>query len=437
LKDRDVVSRQCESSDNRASVQRAVLTGLCMPKEDPLDWPRRMDELARLAATAGAREVGRVVQNHTASSKTLVGKGKVEEIRQLAEDLEADLVIFLNDLSPSQHHNLQEAIGYPIVDRTVLILDIFAQHAVTRDGHIQVELAQLQHQLSRLTSHGQTLSQQGGGAGARIPIGTRGPGETKLEMDRRKIRQRITRLKQEVEHIRKVRGEQRRRRQRSSLPIISMVGYTNAGKSTLLNTLTQSDIYADDLLFATLDPTTRRMDFDSGKAALVSDTVGFITDLPEPLEAAFAATLEEIKYSDLLLHVVDVTSQRLDEEMSAVFTVLDHLEARDKPVLTVFNKIDQTPHISEHLLSRFAPAVCISALTGKGMDQLASQLETMCIPQERNLELFLPYSEGKLHALLYSKGSILSESSLDTGQRIHATIPEHLADPFLAFQVDE
>ncbi len=389
-----------------------------------------MDELARLAQTAGAAEVARVVQQrHVPTASHFVGRGKAGEIRAAVHRAGADLVLFLNDLSPIQQRNLENAVGCLVLDRTALILDIFAQHAHTRDGKIQVELAQMRYLLPRLTGRGTVLSRLGGG------IGTRGPGETKLEMDRRRIRQRITRLKDEVEQIRKVRAQQRQRRQKSHLPLVSIVGYTNAGKSTLLNRLTASEVYAADELFATLDPTTRRLDFDDRHSVLLSDTVGFITDLPRSLEAAFAATLEEITFADLLLHVVDLSSSRLDEEMSAVFAILEHLKLSDRPLLTVLNKCDRVPVVPEQLLQRHNPAVVVSATTGEGLDTLQAELSRLSRPSEEDMLLFLPHSQGKLRALLYECGQVLEESTEDDGHRLHARVPAALARPFLPYTV--
>lgn len=389
-----------------------------------------MDELARLAETAGAEAVGRVQQQRAAPSAShFVGRGKAAEIQRLVEHFSADLVLFLNDLSPVQQRNLEGDVGCLVLDRTALILDIFAQHAHTRDGKIQVELAQMRYLLPRLTGRGTILSRLGGG------IGTRGPGETKLEMDRRRIRRRIARLKGEVDQIRRVRTEQRRRRQRSRLPLVGIVGYTNAGKSTLLNRLTASQVYAADELFATLDPTTRRLELPEGRSLLLSDTVGFITDLPRSLEAAFAATLEEITYADLLLHVVDLSSPRLEEEMSAVFDILEHLELSERPMLTVFNKRDAVAVVSDQLLRRHAPAVVVSALAGTGLDELTSALDRMTRPRELDLVLFLPHEAGRLRSLLYERGEVLEERVEAEGHAMRARVPEALARSFLPYTV--
>jgi len=410
--------------------QRVVLAGLCTENADPLDFERRLDELERLAETAGGVAVARVVQMHaTPTPFLLFGRGKASEIRAAAVAAGADLVIVQNDLSPVQQRNLESEMDGLVVDRTGLILDIFAQHATTRDGKLQVELAQLRYMLPRLVGHGLVLSRLGGG------IGTRGPGETKLEMDRRRIRRRIARLNREVEQIRRVRGQQRSRRRRSRLPIASIVGYTNAGKSTLLNRLTRGGAYAADELFATLDPSTRRLDFAAGGSLLLSDTVGFITYLPRSLEAAFAATLEEITYADFLVHVVDLSSPRLDEEMSAVFAILDHLKLRDRPMFTVFNKTDRVPLAPGELLARHAPAVVVSAKTGEGMDGLLEKLLEMSRPAEIELTLLLPHSQGRLRSVLYDQAEVLEESVQDTGHRIHARVPERLASALLPFQV--
>ena len=411
--------------------QRAVLAGLCTKNADPLDFERRLDELERLAETAGAVSVARIVQMRTTPTpQFLFGKGKAAEIGAAALSCGADLVIVQNNLSPAQQRNLESEIDNLVLDRSALILDIFAQHATTRDGKLQVELAQLRYLLPRLTGRGVLLSRLGGG------IGTRGPGETKLEMDRRRIRQRIARLNGEVDQIRKVRGQQRSRRRRSQIPVASIVGYTNAGKSTLLNRVTRGGVYAADELFATLDPNTRRLDFAGGGSLLLSDTVGFITDMPRSLEAAFAGTLEEVTYSDFLVHVVDLSSPRIEQEMSAVFAILDRLEVQDQPMLTVFNKRDRVPRVPSELLIRHAPALAISAETGEGVDELLARMSEMGRPPEVELILLLPHSEGRLRSALYDQGEVLEESVQDTGHRLRVRVPQSLSLPLLPFQVE-
>ena len=333
----------------RMQVDKALLVGVEIYGEDKLlSVDDSLAELARLAGTAGFSVVGEVTQNlNHPNPKTFIGSGKVQEVKRLAEELQADVILFDDELSPRHQRELEEILGEKmrVIDRTALILDIFAQHANTKEGALQVELAQYEYRLPRLTRAWTHLVRQAGGGGGRTGgtagVGLRGPGETQLEVDRRDIRRRISHLKDELEKVRAHRQRYRSRRKESSIPIVSLVGYTNAGKSTLLNRLTDADVYVADKLFATLDPTTRRVELDEGLQALFTDTFGFIQKLPTTLVAAFRATLEEIAEADLLLHVVDITHPQAHAQAEAVHQTLQEIEAQHIPVIPVLNKIDQ------------------------------------------------------------------------------------------------
>ncbi|MBN2058651.1 MAG: GTPase HflX [Candidatus Saganbacteria bacterium] len=348
-------------------TEKAILVGIELPKAGNLPFDESVAELGRLAETARASVVGELRQKRERPDlRFFIGKGKLEELRALAAAKKADLIIFDVDLSPSQTRNLENSLNLKVIDRTELILDIFAQHARSREGKLQVELAQSEFHLTRLSGHGAMMSRLGGG------IGTRGPGETKLEVDRRRIRKRIAVLKQEIEHLRRAQQLRREKRRKSQLPLITIVGYTNAGKSTLLNALTQANILAEDLLFATLDTTVRRLRLPSGLEVLLTDTVGFIQKLPHQLVAAFRATLDEVTEADLLLHVVDVSHDFREEQIAAVYEVLEELRAADKPIVTVFNKSDLAPTAA---INGHEPAVLVSARSGQGLAELLRVLD--------------------------------------------------------------
>jgi GTP-binding protein HflX len=346
--------------------ERAILAGIDVPGEQKIPLRESMEELERLADTAGAEVVGWITQKRAQpDQKYFMGSGKLGELKSLIISRSADLTIFDVELSASQERNLENELGIKVIDRTELILDIFAQHARSREGKLQVELAQSSFLLSRLAGHGILMSRLGGG------IGTRGPGETKLEYDRRRIRQRISILKKEIEKVRKERFVRREKRRRSHLPSIALVGYTNSGKSTLLNTLSQAGVLTQDKLFATLDPTIRRVDLPSRQVVLLSDTVGFIQKLPHQLIAAFRATLEEVTEADLLLHVVDASHPYFEDQMAAVYAVLEELKCVTKPIITVFNKTDRLDKkFPKELLKKYQPAAAISAFYGRGLDRL-------------------------------------------------------------------
>ena len=330
-----------------------------------------LDELAELVCSAGGQVVGSVVQRlERPLAATYIGPGKAQEAKELAWELKADLAVVDDELSPAQARNLEEILEVPVIDRTQVILDIFAQRARTKEGKLQVELAQLTYQLTRLTGSGASLSRLGGG------IGTRGPGETKLETDRRRIRRRIALIRRELEQVRRTRSVQRAGRRRTGLPVIALVGYTNAGKSTLMNALTRAGVLAEDRLFATLDPTIRRVSLGPGRDALLADTVGFLRKLPHQLVAAFRATLEEVQEADILLHVVDASDPNASAQMEAVEAVLDELGVLGKPTVVAFNKLDAAadPALVEEWARKTPAAAAISAKTGAGLERLRSLL---------------------------------------------------------------
>jgi GTP-binding protein HflX len=354
------------------SQEKAFLVGVEFQKEE-IALSITMAELAELAKTAGAIVVGSMVQKRTkVDPGYFIGSGKLDELKASVIASEANLVIFDHELSPAQIRNLEEELGIKVIDRTELILDIFALHAKSREGKLQVELAQTTFLLTHLVGQGEALSRQGG------RIGTRGPGETKLESDRRSIRAKIAELKKLIEKLRGERQLKRAKRRSSQMPIITLVGYTNSGKSTLLNALTKSDVLAEDKLFATLDPTTRRLYLPSGRTVLLTDTVGFIQKLPHTLITAFQATLEEVTEADLLIHVVDSSSPYFEKQIKSVYQVLEELGSADKPILTVFNKEDKTEQpLSEENRKKHRPAVVISAKNKTGFDDLLIKLDAL------------------------------------------------------------
>lgn len=403
-------------------------------KGRPASWSLddSLSELERLAETAGVRVVGRLEQRlDRPNSATFIGSGKVQELIALRADTGAQVVIFDDELSPAQQRELERAIAVPdvkVLDRTAIILDIFAQHAHTREGALQVELAQYEYRLPRLTRAWTHLARQAGGASARGGaggVGLRGPGETQLEVDRREISRRIAHLKRELEEVRAHRAQYRRRRSEDAVPVVALVGYTNAGKSTLLNALSGSDVFAADQLFATLDPTTRRIRLPGGREVLVTDTVGFIQKLPTTLIAAFRATLEEIAEADLVLHLVDITHQNAEQQAATVLQVLAELKATDLPRITVLNKVDALPGTEARSIADAAGAqtVAISALTGQGLPGLLTCIEEVLDEQLVSVNLFLPYQRGDLLGLIHQRGVIVRETHDSTGTRIRGRIP--------------
>ncbi len=401
-------------------TERAVLCGLSCPGftlEQDAD-ERTMNELKALAETAGAEAVAMTLQRRASpDSRTFVGEGKAEELKMLAETNDAQLILFDNELSPSQISNLEKLTGSTVLDRSALILDIFAQRARTGEGKLQVELAQYQYILPRLSGMGKSLSRLGGG------IGTRGPGESKLESDRRHIRRRIDKLKKDLEQVRQVRAVQRRQRKKTELPMVAIVGYTNAGKSTLLNSLTGAGIEANNRLFDTLDPTTRKKRISDTQEILLSDTVGFIRKLPHHLVSAFKATLEEVAFADLLLHVVDVSDEDWHEQAETVNKVITQLGAEGIPCLMVYNKADKcSPDALPFFNSR--KGVLISAKTGEGLDELLSTIEKTLGKGKRKIRLLIPYSDGASLDLLHREARVESEEYSGNGTLVEAIVDD-------------
>lgn len=380
-----------------------------------------LEELALLVDTAGGEAVGSIYQNldHPISA-TYVGKGKIEEIRQMAAQLDADGIVCDDELTPAQMKNLEQELGFNVLDRTMVILDIFASRARSSEGKIQVELAQLRYRAARLVGLRSSLSRLGGG------IGTRGPGEKKLEMDRRLIHERIGQLKSELEDVKRHREVTRKQRDRKYTLSAAIVGYTNAGKSTLLNTLTGAGILAQDKLFATLDPTTRGLKLASGQEILLTDTVGFIRKLPHHLIEAFKSTLEEARYSDIVLHVVDASNPQMDTQMYVVYDTLRQLEIGDKTVVTVFNKMDQVeqPETLKDLHSDYQ--VQISAKTGAGLDELKDILEMILRNRKIYLEKVFSYQEAGRIQAIRKYGQLLKEEYREDGIYVEAYVPTEL-----------
>ena len=392
-----------------------------------------MEELAALVETAGGEVLGMMMQNRASPDpRSFIGEGKVQELKELIENAECDLAVFDNELSPSQMRVLSEELGVRVLDRSGLILDIFAQRARTREGQLQVELAQYEYMLPRLTGMWTHLVRQTA-AGGSSPIGTRGPGETQLETDRRHIRRKIQKLREELEQVRQVRGVQRRRRERNAMPVIAIVGYTNAGKSTLLNMLTDSDIPANDRLFDTLDTTTRRLKIDDAQEALLSDTVGFIRKLPTHLVEAFKATLEELQYADVLLHVIDISNPDHQVQMGVVEELVDQLGAGAKPCIKVYNKCDSYMGI----LPRGEDVVCISAKTGEGTDALVRKIADILGKESRRVTLLLPYDKTGMVDLLRREAAVHSVEYTEGGATVDVTVKPELWGRVRDFLVED
>ena len=391
-----------EMIDLKKDIERVILVGVSTSDHD--DTEKSLDELEELAQTAGAVTVGRVIQNlDQAHPGTYVGKGKLEEIKDLIWETQATGIICDDELSPIQLGNMEDVLDTKIMDRTLIILDIFAGRASTNEGKIQVELAQLKYRQSRLTGLGKSLSRLGGG------IGTRGPGEKKLEMDRRLIRDRIAQLNRELKDVKRHREVTREQRSRNKVPVIAIVGYTNAGKSTLLNTLTGAGVLEEDKLFATLDPTTRNLKLPSKQEVLLTDTVGFIRKLPHHLIEAFRSTLEEAKYADIILHVVDASNPQVDEQMHIVYETLTNLEVKNKPIITAFNKQDKVE--GESILRDFRAdhIVRISAKHGDGLDKLQEVIEEVLRGQKIYVEKVYSYAEAGKIQMIRKYGELLEE----------------------------
>ena len=407
----------------KKSHERAILIGLEQEGVSKWDLRDSMEELAELANSAGAEVVDTVTQKLSKpTAPYYIGKGKAELIRDSLQDREVTSVIFDDDLSPAQGRNLETLLARKVLDRTQLILDIFAQRARSREGRLQIELAQLQYLLPRLTGMWEHLSRQTGG------IGMRGPGETQLEVDRRRVQERIARLERELESVRKTRAVQRQGRKRHQWPVASVVGYTNAGKSTLLNLLTGADVIAENRLFATLDPTTRSFTLPNKQRVLLTDTVGFLRKLPHTLIESFKATLEEVSEADLLIHVVDLSHARVDEQMEAVDKVIKELDAYGKQTVIVFNKIDNLPdrELAETYVKRFPGSVAISARTGEGVNQLVLALQEALSSWRLRLRFRIPTNESALLAEIHRVGHVLELKYEENDAVIVAHVPPHL-----------
>lgn len=399
--------------------ERFVLVGVASSDSD--DTVRSLDELEELAATAGAVTIGKIIQNRESIHPgTYIGKGKIEEVRELALQTDATGVVCDDELSPAQLKNLEDALQMKVLDRTVIILDIFANHASTREGKIQVELAQLRYRSTRLIGLRNSLSRLGGG------IGTRGPGEKKLEMDRRLIRERITQLRKELEEVKQNRETGRSLRSRNLIPVIAIVGYTNAGKSTLLNYLTNAGVLEEDKLFATLDPTTRNLTLESGQQILLTDTVGFIRKLPHHLIESFRSTLEEAKYADVILHVVDSANPDVDRQMHIVYDTLNKLGIQDKVIITALNKQDKVEE--EQVIKDFKAdyTVKISAKTGSGINSLLELIEKILNERKMLIERVFSYQDAGKIQTIRKYGQLLEEEYRQEGIYVRAYVPRDI-----------
>ena len=408
-----------EMIELREEIEKVILVGVSV--EDTDDTEKSLDELEELAKTAGAVTVGRVIQNREMIHPgTYVGKGKIDEIKELLWETEATGIICDDELTPVQLGNLQDALDAKVMDRTLIILDIFAARASTNEGKIQVELAQLKYRQSRLTGLGKSLSRLGGG------IGTRGKGEKKLEMDRRLIKGRIAQLNRELKDVKRHREVTREQRGRTRIPVVAIVGYTNAGKSTLLNKLTGAAVLSEDKLFATLDPTTRGLKLPSKQEVLFTDTVGFIRKLPHHLIEAFKSTLEEAKYADIILHVVDTSNPQMDEQMYIVYETLRNLGVEDKTVITAFNKQDREG--AETILRDFKAdyTVRISAKTGFGLEELLETIEKVLRECKIEIERTYDYSEAGKIQFIRKYGELLSEEYREEGIYVKAFVPKEI-----------
>lgn len=407
--------------ENREEPEKLILVSVSTSDFD--DSMESLEELEELVKTAGGICVGEVVQKReSVSQATYVGKGKIEEIKELAIKTGADGIVCDDELSPAQIRNLEDALELKIMDRTLVILDIFAKRALTREGIIQVELAQLKYRSSRLIGLRRSLSRLGGG------IGSKGPGEKKLEMDRRLIKDRVAQLSKELEEVKRHRAVQRQQRSKNQTPLVCIVGYTNAGKSTLLNRLTDAGVLEEDQLFATLDPTTRSFTLPSGQQIMLTDTVGFIRKLPHHLVDAFRSTLEEAKYCDLILHVVDASNPRVEKQMHAVYETLEMLGVMDKTIITLFNKQDKIDKAQILKDFKAKTTIPISAKNEDGLDLVLETIEDVLREQKILLEKVYDYKDAGVISLIRKYGQLLEEEYRDDGIYVKAYIPKEIAD---------
>lgn len=411
--------------------QKAYLISVDLLGVDLGDIDQSLAELRLLTDTAGSETVGTtILKRRTAIAGTFIGSGQAAELAQKTAALDVDVVVFDNDLSPGQQRNLQKIFECDVVDRVALILDIFAQHATSREGMLQVELALLRYHLPRLHGKGTELSRLGGG------IGTRGPGETKLETDRRRITSRMARLERELKTVRKVRSNQRKSREASKIGVAALVGYTNSGKSSLLNALTGADVLTEDRLFSTLDSTTRRFELPHGQVMLLSDTVGFVRRLPHQLIEAFRSTLQETAAADLLLHVVDASNAGAPDQIAAVRQVLDSIDAGNIPELLLLNKADAADEITLHRLEQLYPeALAISATGGTGLEELGDRLGDHLARNSSVIELLVPYARGDTLAALRRDGEVLEEHHMAEGTRVKARVAPEKAARYREFDI--
>lgn len=416
----------------RTKRERIVLVGVTMPGHSDEDTEAGLDELSLLVDTAGADEAGRMMQRRDSPDHTwYIGKGKAEELRDLCLAVDADTVVFDNELAPAQQYNLEKLLGRTALDRTAVILDIFAQNAHTLEGKAQVELALLRYRLPRLRRGANAkLSQQRGGVGSRF-----GGGETKLEVDRRRIMRRITKLEGDLRELQHTRDLQRKSRGRSGLAAVTIVGYTNAGKSTLLNRLTQAGVLVEDRLFATLDPTTRRLSLPGGEPVLLTDTVGFVRRLPHGLVEAFKSTLEVAALADFLVHVVDCAAPDPEGQISAVREVLSEIDAMKVPELLVFNKVDAAPEVAAELQERHQGSVAVSAMTGEGIEGFLQVLGDRLRSITAVVELLIPYERGDVLAAVHREGEVVSTFHDDEGVRVRARLADASAGRLSEFVV--
>ena len=416
---------------SRGIRERIILVAVTMSDRTDDETQESLDELAQLIDTAGADEVARVTQRRESPDSTYyIGKGKAEELKELCLALDSDTVVFDNELAPAQQFNLEKLLGRTALDRTAVILDIFAQNAHTLEGKAQVELALLRYRLPRIRRGAKAgLSQQAGG------IGTRGPGETKLEVDRRRIGERISRLDRELDNLQKTRQEQRKSRERSGLGSVTIVGYTNAGKSSLLNRLTSAGVLVENRLFATLDPTTRRLALPGGEPVLLSDTVGFVRRLPHGLIEAFKSTLEVAVNSDLLVHVVDASAVDPQGQIAAVREVLTEIGAENVPELLVINKSDLDPDEAKRLVYEHRGAVAFSAMTGDGVNELLLAIGDRMRALTTVIELLIPYDRGDIVATVHREGEVVSTANEDNAMRVRARLADASAGRLSEFVV--